>query len=92
MPKVTKDNASIELKKGTELLRIPHLDPAFPLKFGCCQGMCGTCAIKLSKGKEHLSPPTKQELETLRRLRLESHRLACQCALLGDVVIEHIAS
>lgn len=90
MPILTfcKQNRSWRLKENTELLRVPHLDASIPLKFGCCQGQCGTCAIKLISGEENLSPKTKQEKETLSRLKLESHRLACQCALRGDVVID----
>jgi ferredoxin len=79
---------SIQLREGTELVRIPHIDATAPLKFGCGKGQCGTCAIKIVSGEENLSPKTKEEEATLSRLRLDSHRLACQCALKGDVVIE----
>lgn len=90
MPTLTfcKHNRSLHLKEGTELLRVPYLDPSVPLRFGCCKGQCGTCAIKIAAGEENLSPKTKQEQATLCRLQLESHRLACQCALKGDVVID----
>ncbi len=90
MPNLTfcKQNHSVRLKEGTELLRVPYLDSSTPLRFGCCKGLCGTCAIKIAAGKENLSPQTKQEQETLCRLQLDSHRLACQCALTGDVVID----
>lgn len=88
MPKLIFGQKELEINVGTELLRIPHIDPTAPLKFGCCKGLCGTCAIKIAKGSEHLSPHTKQEQETLKRLHLDSHRLACQCALLGDVEME----
>ena len=90
MPKLTfyKQQRSISIKEGTDLLRIPYLDPTTPLKFGCCQGHCGTCAIKIISGEENLSPRTKQEQATLCRLQLPSHRLACQCALKGDVIID----
>jgi ferredoxin len=90
MPTLTflKNNQTYQLKEGTELRRLPHLDATVPLKFGCCEGRCGTCAVKIMKGSDHLSPKTKQEQETLCRLRLDAHRLACQCALKGDVVID----
>ena len=91
MPKLTffKYNHVLQLKAGTELLRIPHIYPAAPLKFGCCKGQCGTCAVKIAGGMKNLSPQTKEEQATLSRLHLsEEHRLACQCALLGDVDIE----
>lgn len=90
MPLLTfcKLNQSWQLKEYTELARIPYLDPTIPIKFGCCQGECGTCAIKIKSGEQNLSPQTRQEKSTLTRLGLHSHRLACQCALLGDVVID----
>jgi ferredoxin len=90
MPKLTflKDNRSLQLKEGTELQRVPHIDATVPLKFGCCQGRCGTCAIKIAEGAQNLSPQTQQERNTLQQLGLSSHRLACQCALKGDVVID----
>lgn len=90
MPKLkfTKGHPGINLRTGTELVRVPFLDSSTPLKFGCCQGKCGTCAIKIIEGGENLSPPTKQEQETLKRLKLEAYRLACQCALLGDILID----
>lgn len=76
------------LKEHTELSRLPFLDPTIPIQFGCCQGDCGTCAIKVIEGEENLSPKTKQEIKTLSRLGKSSYRLACQCAIRGDVVIE----
>jgi len=91
MPKITfyQQNRSIQVSEGTELARLPYLDTTAPLKFGCRQGNCGTCVIKIITGKENLSPKTKEEAKTLRRLDLESCRLACQCAVIGDVVIDN---
>jgi ferredoxin len=91
MPKLTfhQQNRSLHVKEGTELCRLPYLDSTVPLKFGCRQGQCGTCVIKVIAGEENLSPQTKQEQATLSRLQLhENYRLACQCALKGDVVID----
>jgi ferredoxin len=92
MPKLTfrKQNQTLELKEGTELVRLPHLTSAVSLPFGCCLGTCGTCAIKVVRGEEHLSPRTKQEQITLSNLGLDGYRLACQCTLKsGDVVLDN---
>ena len=80
---------TVSIKAGTDLLSLSYLDATLPLRFGCCQGTCGTCAIKMISGEENLSPKTRQEKETLCRLKLNSHRLACQCAVKqGDIIID----
>lgn len=92
MPKITfcKKNLICNLPKNIDLLRASFIDSSIPLKFGCRQGNCGTCTIKILKGEENLSPKTKEEVATLQRLGLSSHhRLACQCALMGDIEIDH---
>lgn len=80
---------SISAAVGTELLQIFRTHPSLPLRFGCCQGQCGTCLIHIEQGEQHLSKRTKQEERTLKRLKKDDSqfRLACQCALLGDVTI-----
>jgi ferredoxin len=51
------------------------------------RGTCGTCAVRIEGS---VSEPTDAEL---RRLRLPPHkpesglRLACQCSVLGDLVV-----
>lgn len=92
MPKLTfqRQNKTLMLKAGTELARLPFLDASQPLNFSCCQGVCGTCAMTVIEGEANLSPPTAQEKETLERLGCPANtRLACQCALLGNVTVDH---
>lgn len=91
MPKVffASENQSFFVKKGTEFRRLSELFPNAPLKFGCLQGHCGTCRIKITSGTQNISPETKQEIETIEKLCLKNTRLACQCAINGDIDIEH---
>ena len=58
--------------------------------FGCRMGMCGADAIAIIDGMENLSPPSDDELATLRRLGLEGRaRMACVCkATAGGVTID----
>lgn len=58
--------------------------------FGCRMGMCGADAIAIVDGMENLSPPSEDELATLRRLGLEGRaRMACVCkAVEGAVTID----
>ncbi len=88
--KDSKTNRIHTIKTGNELLQAYRIDSSLPFKFGCCNGECGTCAFKVFEGDENLSKKTKQERKTLEVKGLESppYRLACQCAILGDVVIE----
>lgn len=80
---------SYQIREGTELLQACKIDPSIPIRFGCCQGNCGTCLIKVVEGHDSLSKQTKQEKETLQRKQKDTnYRLACQCAILGDVVLE----
>lgn len=58
--------------------------------FGCRMGMCGADPIAIIEGMDSLSPPSDDELATLRRLGLEGRaRMACVCkATKGGVVID----
>ena len=53
------------------------------------KGNCTTCIIVVSKGQENLSALTKNELyyKSISMLR-KNERLACQCTLAGDIVIQ----
>jgi NADPH-dependent 2,4-dienoyl-CoA reductase/sulfur reductase-like enzyme/ferredoxin len=59
------------------------------INYGCRSGVCGADAVAVCEGMEHLSPPTTDELATLRRMGLEGRaRLACVCQVRGPVVID----
>jgi ferredoxin len=74
---------------GSEFLEIEAQNQEIPLKFGCRKGNCGVCAIKIVEGDENLTKKSEHESDTLKRKNLtENYRLACQCALNGDVKIE----
>ena len=60
-----------------------------PLMFGCMEGMCGTCKIRVLENYENLSPMKAPEKEFLDSIdALQNERLACQCEILGDVSID----
>jgi len=59
------------------------------INFGCRSGLCGADPVVISEGAENLSPPSEDELATLRRLGLEGQaRLACVCSAKGPAVID----
>jgi len=55
--------------------------------FACTEGVCGTCVVEVSEGKENLSEPTQEEEDFLGEGTCDE-RLACQCKILrGEVKI-----
>lgn len=82
------EKQSFLVKKGTEFQHLLELYPSVPLKFGCRQGHCGACKIRITSGSHNISPKTKQEIKTIEKLGLEGKRLACQCAINGDIEVE----
>ena len=57
--------------------------------FGCRDGACGACMIKVIEGKDNLSKIEDDEKDFLESMAgEEDERLACQCKVKGDVVIE----
>ncbi|MDY6921825.1 MAG: 2Fe-2S iron-sulfur cluster-binding protein [Pseudomonadota bacterium] len=56
--------------------------------YGCREGDCGTCIVKVEDGWENLSTPSVIEEKVLRENMAGRHnRLACQAQVLGDVVV-----
>ena len=90
MPKITFVNKNIEIQvpEGSEFLEIHRRNPELPLKFGCTRGDCGVCAIQVLQGASHLTQESAKEKETLLRTGKGSgYRLACQCAINGDLTV-----
>jgi len=56
--------------------------------YGCREGDCGTCMMKVVEGWENLSTPSVIEDKILRENGAARHvRLACQAQVLGDVTV-----
>ena len=56
--------------------------------YGCREGDCGTCLMKVEKGWENLSTKSVIEDKVLRENAAGKHyRLACQAQVLGDVTV-----
>lgn len=91
MPKVTFKNngATAEVAAGTALKDVTKSNN-WPVAYGCEDGMCGTCMMKVVSGKENLSPMEEKEKETLSAMGMDlnSYRLCCQCKVNGDCTFE----
>ncbi len=56
--------------------------------YGCREGDCGTCLMKVEEGWDNLSTPSIVEDKILRENAAGKHyRLACQAQVLGDVTV-----
>ena len=58
------------------------------LPYGCREGDCGSCLMKVEAGWENLSTRSVVEEKVLRDNNAGRHfRLACQAQILGDVTV-----
>ena len=90
MPKVTikTDNKTIEVAQGYAMIDLCE-DHDTSILFGCRDGACGACMIRVLEGAENLSPIRDDERDFLETMAAEpNERLACQSKVLGDVKVE----
>ena len=76
---------NFELPYGTPLTELDKV-----LMFGCRMASCGACTIEIISGRENLSTMQSAEKNFLDDIGLGdgTYRLACQCRVLGDVVLK----
>lgn len=90
MPKVTvtTDDLTVEVAQDYPLIDMAE-DYDTSILFGCRDGACGACMIRVKEGAENLSPMEDDERDFLETMAAEDdERLACQCKVRGDVTIE----
>ena len=90
MPKITitTDQKTLEVAHDYPMIQLGD-EHDTSILFGCCNGACGACMIKVKEGMEHLSPTQDDERDFLETMAADpQERLACQCRVLGDVTIE----
>ncbi len=90
MPKVeiTTDELSIEVKDGYQLIDMCE-DHDTSILFGCRDGACGACMVKVLEGAENISKMDDDEKDFLETMAAEpNERLACKCSVSGDIKIE----
>ncbi|MGE0173664.1 MAG: 2Fe-2S iron-sulfur cluster-binding protein [Oligoflexales bacterium] len=90
MPKVhiTTDNLTLDVDNNYALIDMCETHDTSIL-FGCRDGACGACMIRVLEGAENLSPMADDEKDFLETMAAEpNERLACQCRVRGDVKIE----
>ena len=71
-----------EINDGDSLQEV--CEDKFNIPFGCKDGICGTCRIKVVEGNENLSEKNEHEKDMFPEDPNE--RLACQCILKSGIV------
>ncbi|MBP6218494.1 MAG: (2Fe-2S)-binding protein [Oligoflexales bacterium] len=90
MPKIyiKTDNLTLDVPEGKALIDVCE-DVDTSILFGCRDGACGACMIRVLKGSENLSKMQESERDFLETMAAEKNeRLACQCKVHGDAEIE----
>jgi ferredoxin len=78
---------TVHVPVGTRMIEVSEKVGA-GLIYGCREGDCGTCLMKVEEGYENLSTPSVVEEKVLKENLAGKHnRLACQAQVLGDVVV-----
>jgi ferredoxin len=88
--KILKNNISCQIDYDDALI-----DASFrydlPIQYKCERAICATCLIKVHQGIENITPVSDRERQTLQAIHAnETYRLACQCKVRGDIIIEYI--
>jgi len=77
----------VDVEAGESLVSIAQRTTT-PLTFGCQEGDCGVCSVRLLSDRVSLSPKLDREEDFLRAMRAQpDERLACQCAVQSDATI-----
>jgi len=80
-------NVTVHVPVGTRMIEVSEKVGA-GLIYGCREGDCGTCLMKVDEGWENLSVPSVIEERVLKEnFAAKNNRLACQAQVLGDVVV-----
>lgn len=82
-------NVTVSVPAGTRVIEISEKVGA-GITYGCREGDCGTCIMKVTTGWQHLTEPSILEDKVLRENMAGKHnRLACQAQVLdGNISVK----
>ena len=87
--KILPDQLTVQVKPYTTVLKAVFMAGINLPQFCGQNSSCTTCRVLLRQGKQNLSLPLLQEQEVLAESGInQTHRLACQAKIIGDVVVE----
>jgi ferredoxin len=85
---ITTDKKTIDVVEGYALIDMCE-DHDTSILFGCRDGACGACMVKIISGADKISPMQDNEKDFLETMAARpDERLACQCKVYGDVTLE----
>lgn len=86
------EDMDVEVPRGATFYDVVQASGA-DVTFGCRNGTCGTCRIRVEAGHENLSPMNSEERDFLASVAAApDERLGCQCSILGCVAIDYIGN
>lgn len=77
------DGKIVDVPDNSQISRV--CEEKFGVEFGCENGVCATCRIKIAQGNENLNPKNDNEEEVFPDE--PEARLACQCTIKEGVVM-----
>lgn len=78
---------TVSVPAGTRLIEISEKVGA-GITYGCREGECGTCMMKIVSGMENMSERSVLEDKVLKEnMASRNNRLACQAQVLGGEVV-----
>lgn len=79
-------NVNVSAPAGTRIIEISE-KVGSAITYGCREGDCGTCIMKVTEGWNNLTEPSVLEDKILRENMAGKHnRLACQAQVLGGII------
>lgn len=84
------EDMEVEVPRGTRFVEVVEASGA-DVTFGCKNGTCGTCRIRIEQGLENISPMAREEQDFLASIEAETNeRLGCQICINGDCAINYV--
>lgn len=84
------EDMEVEVPKGTPFIQIVEASNA-DVTFGCRNGTCGTCRIRIETGLENISMPLREEKDFLESLEANGNeRLGCQICIYGNCSVNYV--
>jgi ferredoxin len=79
-------NVTVTVPAGTRVIEISE-KVGSGITYGCREGDCGTCMMKVTEGGNNLTEPSVLEDKVLRdNFAGKQNRLACQAQVLGGAI------